>query len=67
MGVPDHRLGITTSDLHEMRRIFDAAEIARPRHCFRWNASAGEWELCEVAPPDRTVIATNSGNGWTEI
>lgn len=67
-GVPDHCVGITPTDLFEMRRIFDSKTIARPRHCFRWNVTQGRWELSEVAPVNRTLVAYYDPTlGWVEV
>lgn len=59
--------GIARGDLFEMRAIFDDKLINRPRHCFRWNTTLGRWELSEVAPADRTLIAYREGGEWVEV
>jgi hypothetical protein len=59
--------GITRTDLQEMRRIFDDAAIARPRHCFRWSVTEERWEISEVAPADRTLLAYQTDDGWTDV
>lgn len=60
--------GIQRVDLKEMRSIFTGLGINRPRHCFRWDNSLSRWELSEVAPVNRTLIAYRAPNlTWVNI
>ena len=59
--------GIGRDDLKDMRAIFDAASIARPRHCFRWSATESRWELSEVRAIHRTLIASIEDGVWVEV
>ena len=63
----EDRVSISRSDLRRMRTIFSNASIANPRHCFRWNNNLSRWELSEVAPANRTLIAFEDDAGWTVV
>jgi len=63
----DNQTGISPTDLRDMRKIMDDAAVARPRHCFRWNNTLERWELSEVAPANRTLLAYQTSAGWVTV
>lgn len=68
----DFRMGITPSDLHEMRRIFDTQipPLARRNHAFHWNNRLDRWELYEADIDGATLVASISPDDqaeWQEI
>lgn len=65
--VQDLTHGIQRPDMLAMRTIMDGASVSRPRHCFRWNNTESRWELSEVAPIDRTLLATRDGLTWNTV
>jgi len=62
-----NRTGITRSDLQAARELFDNLGKPRPRICFRWDNTGKRWEIVEVAPADRTLIAYEDDVAWVEV
>ena len=64
----DNRMGVTPTDLSEMRRIFDNAtpELKRRNHAFHWNGKLDQWELYDIDLSGGTLVATSDPDGDSE-
>lgn len=66
----DNRTAIGRTELDDMRQMFDTKGISRNRACWRWSPVEDRWELYEVLPGNRTLIAHRETLGavdFTEV
>jgi hypothetical protein len=62
----EYRASMGSSDLDDMRGIFDGSTLDHEDMIFHWNSDENRWEVYDWSD-DSLIAYYETGTGWVEI